>query len=511
MDSVEAEEYMDVVTTYRCKFCDFSSEQSKDIAIHVKAVHVKPRTIVVAESNPVTTISDSVTLTSGPNVTVLPNPGSELIENIITQDSQDTVSDVVSRAVKESNLQVQKEAENENEALNETETTVSLESLIVEGANNDPNELNTILAYQKNGEENGQIVGYFSKGQIYTSLGPYQQAVVGEQVQGHLYGNNVQVVDTSNGEVTLSFVDFSGDKDDSGVAITSAACTNEEAKERAQLIINSEVQMPVHDIDIQTDVLRCENDGGADTGPANRDVQHVNQESASQSDNIDHGDTVSADRLTGREVQETSVAEENDMAQYENNDMHIIIENNDDDSMQRIRFDTETLKKTLVSSGTNTVVKQKEDLISSVQQNLSSSAQVDESNVTTKELYLCGNCSIGFDSIQECKDHMLAEHGQYAEDHETDGQPANGAKVVDAFTQVEPRKKPGRKKKSEISESLETVKEEVISDSGSDEDWSEKLNMSYSRSNRSKRKRRPPAALRNDYYLGMCQHMAGHS
>ena len=52
--------------------------------------------------------------------------------------------------------------------------------------------------------------------------------------------------------------------------------------------------------------------------------------------------------------------------------------------------------------------------------------------------------------------------------------------------------------------SPEQIKEntEVISDSGSDEDWTERLNVAYSHSDRAKRKRRPPAALRNDYYLG---------
>ena len=45
--------------------------------------------------------------------------------------------------------------------------------------------------------------------------------------------------------------------------------------------------------------------------------------------------------------------------------------------------------------------------------------------------------------------------------------------------------------------------DEVISDSGSELDWTERLNVDYSRNTRAKRKRRPPAALRNDYYLGM--------
>ena len=69
---------------------------------------------------------------------------------------------------------------------------------------------------------------------------------------------------------------------------------------------------------------------------------------------------------------------------------------------------------------------------------------------------------------------------------------------VDAGTQVEPKKKPGRKKKSEVIEQVKAEPEEIVM-SESDEDWTEQL-LSYS--TRSRRKRKPPQALKNDYYLG---------
>ncbi|XP_053402833.1 uncharacterized protein LOC123550398 [Mercenaria mercenaria] len=112
-----------------------------------------------------------------------------------------------------------------------------------------------------------------------------------------------------------------------------------------------------------------------------------------------------------------------------------------------------------------------------------------QDDVITKELYLCGNCSEGFASIQACKDHMTNVH------EVTDFQTSCR---VDAGTQVEPKKKPGRKKKSELIEQIKTEPEEIVM-SESDEDWAEQL-MSYS--TRSRRKRKPPQALKNDYYLG---------
>jgi len=119
-----------------------------------------------------------------------------------------------------------------------------------------------------------------------------------------------------------------------------------------------------------------------------------------------------------------------------------------------------------------------------------------EDGVVTKELYLCGTCSEGFASIQECKAHMLERHDVV----EFQNMPAVGQGKVDAGTQME-RKKRGRKKK--VSETVqadeEEKEEEKIQMSESDEDWVENL---HSHSTRSHRKRRPPQALKKDYYLG---------
>lgn len=90
---------------------------------------------------------------------------------------------------------------------------------------------------------------------------------------------------------------------------------------------------------------------------------------------------------------------------------------------------------------------------------------------------------------QACKDHMTLVHD--VTDFQTSCR-------VDAGTQVEPRKRQGRKKKSEMVEQEKSEQEEIVL-SDTDEDWAEQL-LSYS--TRSRRKRKPPQALRNDYYLG---------
>ncbi|KAL4234500.1 hypothetical protein ACF0H5_006145 [Mactra antiquata] len=123
--------------------------------------------------------------------------------------------------------------------------------------------------------------------------------------------------------------------------------------------------------------------------------------------------------------------------------------------------------------------------------------QQDDSDVVTKELYLCGSCSECFSSIQDCKDHMTNVHE--VTDFQTSGK-------VDTGTQMEPKKTPGRKKKSEklaaalaAANTQDDDEDDDIVMSESDEDWTEQM-LSYS--TRSRRQRRPPQALRNDYYLG---------
>ena len=507
MEDLDTDEYIDIVTTYRCKFCNFTSVHPKDIGLHVKTVHIKPRTIIVANSSQITgTVPDNVVSNAVPSVAVFPNlpVASDVVANTTsTADCQDVGTiDVVSRAVKESDLEVQKEAElNENEVVGENEVADSLESLIVEETNNDPTQLNTILTYNRNEmEQNGQIVGYYSRGQIYTSLVPYQQdqgQVIGEQVDNQVYDNNVQVVDNNRNQMTLSFVDISNEKDSTEFKHTAA--TPQQVKERAVPVLDSEVR--VGNIPVIKQMNNEENPVSVEESIDNSRVKYVIQEATNQT--YDNDNTAPIRPKTDTDYINNSVTQGTDMTEMDNSNMHIIIENNNNASVQRISIDSETLKKSLVSN-TQDSDTQSEEYITVLAQNQASSATVDDSNVTTKELYLCGNCSVGFNSIQECKDHMLAEHGQYAEENLTGGVPANDSpsSKVDVSTQVEPRKRPGRKKKTEVQTSPVTVKEEVISDSGSDEDWSEKLNVDYSHSTRSRRKRRPPAALKNDYYLG---------
>lgn len=70
-----------------------------------------------------------------------------------------------------------------------------------------------------------------------------------------------------------------------------------------------------------------------------------------------------------------------------------------------------------------------------------------DDTVVTKELYLCGNCSEGFGSVQECKLHMVEQHD--VAEFQSASTANTGMPKVDAGTQVELKKKGGRKKKSE--------------------------------------------------------------
>lgn len=496
MDNLEVDEYMDVVTTYRCKFCEYSSEQAKDIGLHVKTAHIKPRTIVIASSGHGTSISNHVTANSEPNVTVLPNPGSEFIENANTIGSHDENinSDVVSRAVRESNLNIQKGADYENEADDENETSATLETLVVEGAEND--QLNPVLSYYKNGgKQTGQLVSYYVEGQPYSTVATYEQGEsVSVEDQGQMFENNAQVEDNRNSQIGLSLVDFS-DKHNADVNETETGCN----KEKLQSVSNSEIQLLVNGTNIQANGFVTDSPATEDV-PENENVRYVIQEDAGNACTYDteNTDTADPESDTDTDYVGNTVQPGSALTEIDDNNMHIIIENSNDATVQRISIDT--LKKTLVASSEAERGEFQGDVAEHKPQ--TTNDQEDDSVMTTKELYLCGNCSAGFSSIQECKDHMLSDHGQYAEENLAGGPAADSqSNKVDACTQVEQKKKPGRKKKSEMANSPESVKE-IISDS--DEDWSEKLNVAYSHSNRSRRKRRPPPALKNDYYLGKC-------
>lgn len=109
----------------------------------------------------------------------------------------------------------------------------------------------------------------------------------------------------------------------------------------------------------------------------------------------------------------------------------------------------------------------------------------------TKELFLCGQCSIGYNSIEDCKAHMVEDHNIQIED------PVDSNIKISVGTQVESSgKRPGRKKKSENIE----VENEIIVQPLSDSDWEEDKEEFYIGS-RSQRKIRRPKALKDDYYL----------
>ncbi|KAJ8302895.1 hypothetical protein KUTeg_019291 [Tegillarca granosa] len=103
----------------------------------------------------------------------------------------------------------------------------------------------------------------------------------------------------------------------------------------------------------------------------------------------------------------------------------------------------------------------------------------------TKELFLCGQCSNAFNSIDECKTHMIQDHNVDTEEQTTS--------KVSVATQVEGKKKVGRKRKSAVI----TEPEEQDSDS----DWDDAKEY-VNRGSRSRRTIRPPKALKEDYYLG---------
>ncbi|VDI05496.1 Hypothetical predicted protein [Mytilus galloprovincialis] len=117
----------------------------------------------------------------------------------------------------------------------------------------------------------------------------------------------------------------------------------------------------------------------------------------------------------------------------------------------------------------------------------------------TKELFLCGQCSIGYNSIEDCKSHMVEDHNIQIED------PTVGNIKISVGTQVENTgKKPGRKKKSETVPAAEN--ETITIQPLSDSDWEEDKDDYYIGS-RSRRKIRRPKALKDDYYLPKRKHI----
>lgn len=138
----------------------------------------------------------------------------------------------------------------------------------------------------------------------------------------------------------------------------------------------------------------------------------------------------------------------------------------------------------------------------------------DESDVgdnCTKELFLCGQCSLGFNSIDECKQHMVRDHDIPLNDMTTEppSQPAYyelplpGPNKVSVGTQAILCKKPGRKRKQKMPDKVTqeaTLAEEKIT--VSEEDSFESLIITEPFQSSSRRRINPPRALQKDYYLG---------
>ncbi|XP_046354552.2 zinc finger Y-chromosomal protein 1-like [Haliotis rufescens] len=114
----------------------------------------------------------------------------------------------------------------------------------------------------------------------------------------------------------------------------------------------------------------------------------------------------------------------------------------------------------------------------------------------TKELFLCGQCSSGFGSIDECREHMITAHSALLAGGENGEQEASG--LVSVGTQVAQKKKPGRKRKSTLPATPPKAKDP----DEDDDDWEPGYDINGGRESRKKRKIRPPRALKEDYFLG---------
>ncbi|RUS88333.1 hypothetical protein EGW08_003904 [Elysia chlorotica] len=112
----------------------------------------------------------------------------------------------------------------------------------------------------------------------------------------------------------------------------------------------------------------------------------------------------------------------------------------------------------------------------------------------TKEFLLCGLCKLAFTTMEECQAHMQLEHRELM--HDTG---------VSIGVQVGGAKR-GRKRKSE---QLKKIKEEPESADPDDVEWLpsvQDLNSNSLGEGRSRRKVKPPRALKEDYVFGKRTH-----
>ena len=122
----------------------------------------------------------------------------------------------------------------------------------------------------------------------------------------------------------------------------------------------------------------------------------------------------------------------------------------------------------------------------------------------TRELFLCGVCSVGFISVVECKFHMEREHNTTVETFSVSDT------VVDKFEQrvsvgtQATGKRPGRKRKSEMPPppSPPPSRKLKLEEDEEDEDWLPGRALSLgTRDGKLRRKIRTPKALKEDYVI----------
>ncbi|XP_060574861.1 zinc finger and BTB domain-containing protein 24-like [Ruditapes philippinarum] len=374
-DEDDLDQFMEVVTMYRCKFCIFTATSPREMALHVKHTHIKKSTFTEIVS-PVT----SATPTSLPM-----DNNAKPSDNLILQSGNPTISklDVSYRR------------------------TDALES----------------IASEVNYDNNGIDINSTSESSqsLYTNLSPVSLPISTSNLSTH---KNMIITLSNNNQQTVLEQTQSN--------IVPEVSSSEQQTNDYQFI--------------------CQNSDG----------QYILQ----NSENVQIGTNGMVHVLVQDSGAEPSLTTD------------ALTENNEESYMVAGSLNEPSSLETDV------------DTLNTGEDNLAELRQTDtQDDIVTKELYLCGNCSEGFASIQACKDHMTKIH------EVTDFQTSCR---VDAGTQVEPKKKPGRKKKSDLIEQVKTEPEDIVM-SESDEDWAEQL-MSYS--TRSRRKRRPPQALKDDYYLG---------
>ena len=122
----------------------------------------------------------------------------------------------------------------------------------------------------------------------------------------------------------------------------------------------------------------------------------------------------------------------------------------------------------------------------------------------TRELFLCGVCSVGFISVDECKYHMEREHNTPLENVSVSDT------IVDKFEQrvsvgtQATGKRPGRKRKSEMlpPPSSPPARKAKLQEDEDDEDWLPGRSLSLgTRDGKQRRKIRTPKALKEDYVI----------